>query len=80
MGDIPLIIITEHRTCPSGHKLPVGDFRFYVKLKVEEPDDSKLLLCPKSLPQKSYQKLAPGGLTPCKIECRMGGQWQIRDR
>lgn len=38
--------MTEERTCPSGHKLPVTDFHSYVDLKEPELDDAITFECP----------------------------------
>ena len=39
-------ISQEKRTCPSGHTLPVDQFRSYVDLEKEEVDDAITFSCP----------------------------------
>ena len=36
----------EERTCPSGHTLPVDQFRSYVELGVKDYDDAITFTCP----------------------------------
>lgn len=36
----------EERTCPSGHTLPVDQFKSYVKLDVKDYDDAIIFDCP----------------------------------
>jgi hypothetical protein len=38
--------MSEERTCPSGHKLPVEQFKAYVDLTIKDIDEEIKLDCP----------------------------------
>ena len=75
--------MSEERTCPSGHTLPVADFHSYVDLKLPELDDAITFYCPGGKRGHSFtlRKAVAGGMfnteEAAKIR-KVGGEFRMK--